>query len=136
MSVSIVHACLAASFCLTLAQPAWADVVYKCGKGSKVAYQDEPCKPGTDKDNVLTPRNAKGTMNYVRSGIQAKSASGTQQTLESPRFADADMEALEEKQRLLGKPSIKEQLAMPTAIESRTRSVWNGVKQWFSGMFD
>jgi hypothetical protein len=36
----------------------------------------------------------------------------------------------------LGKPSIKTQLAAPTAIESHTQTVWNGVKQWFGRTFE
>jgi hypothetical protein len=127
---------LAFVLCLVSAQVANADVIYKCGKGSNVVYQDEPCKPGRYQADVLTARNAKGTVNFMRGDNATKSGSGAHSALDAPRVSDADMRGFEEAQRLLGKPSVKDQLAAPTAIESRTRLVWNGVKKWFGSLFE
>jgi hypothetical protein len=105
-------------FCALTAQVASADVIYKCSKGSTLVYQDEPCKPGKYHADVLTSRNAKGTVNYLRGDNAPKSAA----VLEAPR--------------VLGKPPIKMQLTAPTAIESGTQAVWSGVKQWFGNLLE
>lgn len=113
-----------------------ADVIYKCGSGSKLAYQDEPCNSGASR--VLTASNSRGTMTFV--SLEARPTKGTKAelgnipVLDLPRLKATDLPAIEEKQRLLGKPTVKEQLAAPTAIESRTQVLWNGVKQWFGGL--
>jgi hypothetical protein len=127
---------LAAIACLGAATfQASADVVYKCGKGAKVVYQDAPCKPGGYRDNVLTARNSKGSMTFVAFENGQTPGSRSLPALEIPRYSDQDLLVLEERQRFLGKPPIKEQLAVPTAIESRVQVVWNNVKQWFRSAF-
>lgn len=120
---------------LVVVHSANAEVIYKCGKGSQVVYQDEPCKPGRYHADVLTARNAKGTVNFMRADSAPKSGAVIS-GLEAPRVSDADLRAFEDAQRLMGKPSIKTQLAAPTAQESRTQAVWHGMKQWFWRAFE
>lgn len=117
------------------ALPAGADTVYKCARGDRVVYQDMPCKPGAYRDNVLTARKAGGTVNYVSLNEPQRGPAAAGTVLEPPRFTDQDLMALEEKQQLLGKPPIREQLAAPTAIETRTQEVWTNVKRWFLGLW-
>lgn len=131
---TLMHLAVFASL-VTLAGHVSADVIYKCGRGTKVVYQDAPCKPGTYRDNVLTTRNAKGSVTFIPPESTTQSGAGSRHSLEAPRLSDQDLLALEEKQRLLNKPPIKDQLAAPTAIESRIQVVWNSMKQWFTRAF-
>lgn len=60
---------------------------------------------------MLTACNAKGTMTFVQADNTQKPGGGLGSTLGVQRFSDQDLQALEEKRCLLGKPPIKEQLA-------------------------
>ncbi len=109
-----------------------AQEIYKCGAGDNTVYQDAPCKSGTRHAKVLTPANSRGTMTLISSGnTQQQDLAPFLGAL--PRPKPVNIQAIEEKQRLLGKPSVKQQLETPTAIEARSQSVWESVKQWFRG---
>lgn len=92
-----------------------------------MVYQDIPCKPGAYRDNVLSARTAKGAVTYVSLKEPQKFPLGAGNVLEPPALSEQELQALEERQQLLGKPSIKQQLAAPTPIEARSHVVWISV---------
>ena len=92
-----------------------------------------PCKSAPAHANVLTPRNSRGTMNFVSDDKMVKPDLGPFHAAGIPRLRPVNIQAVEERQRLLGKPSVKQQLETPTAIEARSHGVWESVKRWFRG---